>query len=69
VTEREALLDANSAALLSEVGFSVDLDGGLAHSVRCLPPWSRVEGKSYVDLPQMPPLRGGISKRWHLYGS
>jgi len=24
------------------------------------PPWSRVEGKSQVILPQMPPLRGGI---------
>ena len=24
------------------------------------PPWSRVEGNSYVNLPQMPPLRGGI---------
>jgi len=24
------------------------------------PPWSRVEGKSEVNLPQMPPLRGGI---------
>ena len=24
------------------------------------PPWSRVEGKSQVNLPQMPPLRGGI---------
>jgi hypothetical protein len=23
------------------------------------PPWSRVEGKSQVNLPQMPPLRGG----------
>ena len=23
-------------------------------------PWSRVEGKSQVNLPQMPPLRGGI---------
>ena len=24
------------------------------------PPWSRFEGKSKVNLPQMPPLRGGI---------
>ena len=24
------------------------------------PPWSRVEGKSQVNLPHMPPLRGGI---------
>ena len=24
------------------------------------PPWSRFEGKPYVNLPQMPPLRGGI---------
>ena len=24
------------------------------------PPWSRVESKSRVNLPQMPPLRGGI---------
>ena len=24
------------------------------------PPWSRVEGKSRVNLPQMPPLRGGV---------
>ena len=24
------------------------------------PPWSRVEGKSQVNFPQMPPLRGGI---------
>ena len=24
------------------------------------PPWSRVEGKSQVNLPQMPPFRGGI---------
>jgi hypothetical protein len=24
------------------------------------PPWSRVGGKSEVNLPQMPPLRGGI---------
>ena len=27
------------------------------------PPWSRVEGKSRVNLPQMPPLYGNLSKK------
>ena len=31
--------------------------GGVFQGV---PPWSRVEGKSQVNFPQMPPLRGGI---------
>ena len=35
------------------------------------PPWSRVEGKSQVNLLQMPPLRGGIGmgvdERNHLF--
>ena len=28
-----------------------------------VPSWSRIEGKSQVHLPQMPPLRGGICMR------
>ena len=35
------------------------------------PPWSQVEGKSQVNLPQMPPLQGGIcmgvDQRNHLF--
>ena len=34
--------------------------GGPKSTSGAHPPWSRLEGKSEVNLPQMPPRRGGI---------
>ena len=33
---------------------------GLDFRFQGLPPWNRLEGKSRVNLSQMPPLQGGI---------
>ena len=35
-------------------------DGRVEVTTSSPPPWSRVEGKSYTNLPQMPPDSGGI---------
>ena len=39
-----------------------DIHARLCASAGSLPPWSRVEGESQANLPQVPP------SRWHLYG-
>jgi hypothetical protein len=65
-SSRSSLLNSKCANY-QQVGCRVCVDGGVSgdNILACAqvppsPPWSRVEGKSYVNFPQMPPPRGGF---------